>query len=188
MTKRTSIVLMCILTVIVLFFGIFAFILDGQEIGINDYNNAYGLIQKSEMFGNKIQATYQVKLDEGAEISDVIRVLKARLQGIYGYYSVNITEENGVITINLPKATYAKAAENETTNSVDSRVLSNITQQGKFEILSTQYGSSSSGDPTYSESAVVLNQTHLRNATTRTYANNGSTAYICQASLTKEVI
>ncbi len=36
MTKRTSVILLSLITVVVLFFGVFAFIPDGLEFG--DYN------------------------------------------------------------------------------------------------------------------------------------------------------
>lgn len=181
MTKKTSIVLLCLITVITLFFGIFAFILDGQPVGINDYHSAYGLIPKSGMFGDTIAASYQMKLDDDIKADDVVGILKVRLQNIFAYYSVDINVDDSIITINLPKATHAKAAENESTTTVDNRVLSTITQQGNFEILSSQYTSSGSGQPEYSEDLVVLNQNHLRNASSRSYSNNGSTAQICQA-------
>ena len=101
MTKKTSIVLLSVITVLVLFFGIFAFILDGQPIGINDYHSAYGLIQKSGMFGDTIAASY--KLDEEANAQEIIKILKTRLQNIFAYYSVDITEKDNIVTINLPK-------------------------------------------------------------------------------------
>lgn len=183
MTKKTSIVLLCLITVIALFFGIFAFILDGQPVGINDYRSAYGLIQKSGMFGDSLEATYQVKLDEEANVGDVIKVIKTRLQSIYAYYSVDVVESNGVITIDLPKM--AKNSTDTTSNPMrsDGQVATNVTRTGKVEILGTQVSTSL---PTYSESDVVLSGEHLRNATTRTYANGENTYYICQAKLTKE--
>lgn len=186
MTKRTSIVLLCLITVLVLFFGIFAFILDGQLVGTNNYHSAYGLIQKSGMFGDTLEASYQVKLDDDAKAEDVIKVLKKRLENAFAYYGVDIAENDGVITINLPKATQAKASDKskeENTATIDNRVLSGITQNGKVEILSSQVSGSL---PSYSKDAVVLSNEHLRNASTRTYVNGDNTYYICQAKLTKE--
>lgn len=183
MTKKTSIVLLCLITVIALFFGIFAFILDGQPVGINDYHSAYGLIQKSGMFGDTIEASY--KLDEEANADDVVKILKTRLQSIFSYYSVDITEKDRVVTVKLPKASYIKVGDGETVTTVNNRVLSAIKQQGDFEILSSVY-SGSDNNPTYSKDLVVINQTHLRGASTRSYANGDSTAYVCQARLTNE--
>ena len=134
MTKKTSIVLLCLITVLALFFGIFAFILDGQPVGINDYHSAYGLIQKSGMFGDTIEASY--KLDEEANADDVVKILKTRLQSIFAYYSVDITEKDRVVTVKLPKASYIKVGDGETITTVNNRVLSAIKQQGNFEILS----------------------------------------------------
>lgn len=183
MTKTTSIVLLCLIMVLVLFFGVFAFILDGQPIGVNDYHNAYGLIQKSGMFGDTLQATYTVKLDENVTSDTVIKTLKNRLQNTFGYYSVDISEKDGIITIDLPKSSYAKSTDNESSTSIDNRVLSNITQNGKFEILSLQMTDSV---PTYNKSNVVLSAEHLRGVTSRSYVNNGNSFYITQAGLTKE--
>lgn len=184
MTKKTSIVLLCLITVVALFFGIFAFILDGQHVGINDYHSAYGLIQKSGMFGDTIAASY--KMDEEANADDVVKILKTRLEKIFAYYSVEVTAKDSVVTVNLPKASYSKTDGDETTTAVDNRVLNAIKQKGNFEILSTQYTSSTTSDPTYSKDAVVLDQSGLRGATTRSYANGDNVAFICQARLTKE--
>lgn len=185
MTKKTSIVLLCLITVITLFFGIFAFILDGQPVGINDYHSAYGLIQKSGMFGDTLAASYQIKLDEEAKAEDVVKTLKTRLQNSFAYYSVDValSENDSVVTINLPKATYAKANENESANDVDNRVLTSITRTGKVEVLSATVSGSL---PTYSKDSVVLTNEHFRGVSTRNYVNGDQTFYICQARLTKE--
>ncbi len=179
MTKKTSIVLLCLITVVVLFFGIFAFIPDGLEFGeYNKFYSPYTLIQKSSMFGDYVEATYQLKLDEGTDFNYVKSVLKSRLEKVYGYYSVDITEKDGVVTINMPQTADTRKA------NADS-ILSSITQQGKLEILSTVYPNTGE-KPSYDEKAVVLTREHLRGATTRNYSNNGYTYYICQAKLTGE--
>lgn len=179
MTKKTSIVLLCVITVIALFFGIFAFILDGQALSkdsVYNYHNAYSLIQKSGMFGDTVEATYKVKVDENTTADDVIKVLKTRLQSMYGYYSVDITEKDGIITINLPKTAKSENASSNT-------ILSSISRAGKVELLSSQISSSL---PSYDQDNVVLSNEHLRGATTRTYTNGGNTYYICQVKTTKE--
>lgn len=179
MTKKTSIVLLCLITVVVLFLGVFAFIPDGLEYGeYNEFYSPYTLIQKSGMFGDTVKATYQLKLDEGTDFNHVKSVLKNRLEKVYGYYSVDITEKEGVITVNLPVTANSN-------NATETSILSSVTQQGKFEILSTVYPNSGSM-PSYDEKAVVLTSEHLRGATTRNYSNNGYTYYICQAKLTSE--
>lgn len=186
MTKKTSIVLLCVITAIALFFGIFAFILDGQPVGINDYHSAYGLIQKSDMFGDSIKASYQVKPDnDDVKIEDVVKIINTRLQRSFSYYSVEIalSDNNETLTINLPKASYAKTNNNESSASIDDRILSSVTRTGKIEILSSTVSGTL---PSYSEDAVVLSNEHLRGASTRNYANGDATYYICQANLTKE--
>lgn len=95
---------------------------------------------------------------------------------MYGYYSVDITEKDGIITINLPKTAKSESATATT-------ILSNISQQGKVELLSSQISNSL---PSYSEDNVVLSNEHMRNATTRNYVNGENTYYVCQAKLTKE--
>ena len=183
MTKTTSIVLLCVFTVLVLFCGIFAFILDGQPAGINDYHSAYGLIQKDSMFGDYVQATYKVELEEDANVKDVIKVLKARLANVYGYYGVSITQDGDNLIIKLPNASYTKVTNGSGTASYNNSVLSNVAQQGKLEILNTVYDGNSAS---YSEDSVVVSQDNLRSATTRNYVNGEYTYYICTAKLTSE--
>lgn len=186
MTKKTSIVLLCLVTVLVLFFGVFAFIPGGLEYGAaGEFYSAYDLVLRSTTFGDSVKATYQLKLDEGVEFKNVQNVLKQRLQKIYGYYSVEITEKDGTVVINLPKATPAKVTnKSESVNTVDSRILSSITSNGKLEILNSQY--TGTNKPTYSEDLVVVSNDNMRSARTRGIAQSENTFYICQARLTKD--
>lgn len=178
MTKKTSIVLLSILAVIVLFIGVFTFIPDGLEYGeYNIYYSPLHLIQKDGMFTDTVHATYKTSYDtEDVTFKDVKSVINARLQMIYGYYSVNIEEKDGILVIDMPKTANASDA---TANSI----LNSITQKGKLEILSDSYSGS---QVSYDEDHVVLTAEHFRRANTRSYVDGETTMYICEAKLTKE--
>ncbi len=177
MTKTTSIVLLSILAVIILFVGVFTFIPDGLEYGnYNVYYSPLHLIQKSGMFTDSVHATYQAKYDEDVTFKNIKSVITSRLQSIYGYYSVDVYEKDGVLAIDMPKTS------NENNSSANS-ILSSITQQGKLEILKDTFSSS---QITYSESNVVLTIEHFRRVRTQSYVDGENRFYICEAKLTKE--
>lgn len=184
MTKTTSIVLLCIITVLVLFFGVFAFLSlpDGLEYGdYGEFYSAYDVIQKSGLFTDTTRSTYQTKLNEGVEFRSVQKTINARLKNIYGYYSVDITNKDGLTTIVMPKTAPIGQKVNAQRPSATS-ILSSITAVGKVEILSTAYSQSA----TYDENNVVLTNEHFRRARTQTYAQAAQTFYICEAKLTDE--
>ncbi len=180
MTKRTSVILLSLITVVVLFFGVFAFIPDGLEFG--DYNvfySPYKLIQRSGMFTDTVNATYYTKLDEGAEISNVQKIINSRLEQIYGYYSVDINVKDDVTTIAVPKTVESGDSSEKPTATT---ILNNVTRKGNVELLSTAY----SQNATYDSDSVVLKAEHFRKARTQSYIQSGNTFYICEVKLTSE--
>ncbi len=184
MTRTTSIVLFCIITAIVLFFGVFAFlsIPDGLDYGTyGEFYSAYDVIQKSGLFTDTTRSTYQTKLNEGVEFRSVQKTINARLQSIYGYYSIDIGNKDGLTTIIMPKTAPIGHRINAQRPSANA-ILSAITAVGKVEILSTAY----SQDAKYEEDKVVLSNEHLRKARTQTYAQADQTFYICEVKLTGE--
>ncbi|MCM1534156.1 MAG: hypothetical protein NC099_05840 [Corallococcus sp.] len=179
MTKTTSTVLICLFLVLILFFGIFAFILDGQPVNeYKEYHNAFALIRKSGMFTDTIDTSYSTELNEGVEFKAVQATIRHRLEAIYGYYSVNVSYDvnTKLTTVSMPEVVIK---EGESTNLSK---LSYVASVGKVEILNTSY----SGSGSYSEDSVALNSSHLRNVSTRSYVQNEYTYYICSADLTSE--
>ena len=176
MTKTTAIVLLSIVTVIVLFLGVFSFIPDFSFGKYNEYHSPVGLIQKSNLLTDTVTANYLVELDEDVDSFSAQNTIKARLRKAYGYYGVkvNYDETNGLVTVEIPQ-TNNKA--NSTANSILSRVLAN----GNVEILSTNYTSAS-----YSEDSVVLTKEHFKHARVRSYINGDTTLYVCRVKLTKD--
>ncbi len=176
MTKTTSIVLLCIVTVIVLFLGVFSFIPDFEYGEYGVYHSPLNLIQKSMVFTDSVKATYQVALDDGTESFDnAAKILARRFEQAAGYYGVDISFADGVATIVLPKT----ANENKSTAD---HILEHLTQKGKVEILSTSYDSGA----TYSEDSVVLTQEHFRRARVQSYLNDDTTLYVCRVKLTSD--
>ena len=176
MTKTTAIVLLSIITAIVLFLGVFSFI---PEFNIGEYNEYYSpvkLIQKSNLLTDTVTANFLVDLDEDVESFNAQNIIKARLRKAYGYYGVNVNydEENGVVTVDIPKT-------NNEAKSSAKNILTNVLANGKVEILSTNYTSAS-----YSEDSVVLSNEHFKRASVRSYINNDTTLFVCRVKLTKE--
>ena len=184
MTKTTSIVLFCIITAIVLFFGVFAFLSvpDGLDYGTyGEFYSAYDVIQKSGLFTDTTRSTYQTKLNEGVDFRSVQKTINARLQSIYGYYSIDISNKDGLTTIVMPKTAPIGHKVNTSRPSAAS-ILSSVTAVGKVEVLSTAY----SQDAKYEEDKVLLSEEHFRRARTQTYAQADQTFYICEVKLTDE--
>ena len=178
MTKTTAIVLLSIVTVIVLFLGVFSFIPDFAVGEYSVYHSPVGLIQKSKLLTDKVTATYLVELDENVESFNAQKIIRARLRKAYGYYGVSVdyNEEDGLVTVVIPKT------NNEARSSANN-ILSNVLANGKVEILSTNYTSAS-----YSEDSVVLTQEHFKRASVRSYINStsGTTLYVCRVKLNAE--
>ena len=176
--KVLAIVLLSVLCLITLFLGIFSFIPDFPFGQYNEYHSPVGLIQKSNLFTDSVEAKYQVELDEDVENFDnALKVIKARFRQAYGYYGikVNYNEKDGVVTVEIPKTTNAAKSSANTK-------LSRIFANGKVEILSASYSSSA----TYSKDNVVLTQEHFKRASVRSYINGEDTLYVCKVKLTKE--
>ena len=180
MTKTTAIVLLSIVTVIVLFLGVFSFIPDFSVGEYSEYHSPVGLIQKSNLLTDTVKATYKVELDEDVESFDnAQKIIKARFRKAYGYYGVTVDfdQETGLVTVEIPKT------NNQNKSTANTR-LSRILANGKVEILSTSYASST----TYSEDSVVLTQEHFKRASVRSYisSTNDTTLYVCRVKLNKE--
>ena len=176
MSKTTAIVLLSIVTVIVLFLGVFSFIPDFAVGEYEEYHSPVGLIQKSNLFTDTVKATYQVELDdEDGNFADVQKIIKARFRKAYGYYGVNIAyDKNGIVTVEIPQT------NNQAKSTAKSR-LERVLANGKVEILNVSYNGAS-----YSEDSVVLTQKHFKHASVRSYINGDTTLYVCRVKLTKQ--
>ena len=172
MTRTTSIVLLSIITVLVLFLGVFSFIGTFEFGEYEEYYSPSYLIQKSNGFTDSIEAHYMVDLDDGVEFSAARKVIRARLRSAYGYYGVGISydEASKVATVRIP------TTNNASKPSADN-ILSNVVANGKIEILNSN---------TYSEESVVLTPEHFRSARVRSYVNGSTTWYLVEIKLTNE--
>ena len=79
MTRTTSIVLLSIITVLVLFLGVFSFIPSFYVSEYEIYHSPSALIQKSNGFTDSVKAHYLVELDKDVKVSDVERTIRARV-------------------------------------------------------------------------------------------------------------
>ena len=171
MTRTTSIVLLSIITVLVLFLGVFSFIGTFDVGAYEKYYSPSYLIQKSNGLTSSVEAKYLVDLD-GVEFSTAQKIIKARLRSAYGYYGVGISynETDKTATIKIPST-------NNASNASASSILSNVVANGSIEILNSQ---------TYAESNVVLTQEHFRSARVRSYVSGSHTWYLVEIKLTSE--
>ena len=171
MTKTLSTVIICIVCVIALFFGVVSCLPGGLEYGnYNEYNAPINLIQGSSLFNDSIVATYKVKLDEDANINDVVKNIRSRLSDMYGYYFSNVKVNGDDITVQVPKT-----ANGENTSAAT--ILSNVTAVGKVEILT---------ESTYSADKVILTAEHVKSMTLRNYSSGANAYYIVNMNLTQE--
>ena len=171
MTRTTSIVLLSIITVLVLFLGVFSFIPSFYVSEYELYYSPYALIQKSNGFTDSVEAHYLVELDKDVNFSAVQRTIRARLRGAYGYYGVGISfdESKNEATITVP------TRNNKAKTNVDS-ILNSVVANGNIEILNSA---------TYSEDSVVLTQEHFRRARVRGYVNGSNSWMLVEIKLTK---
>ena len=173
MTRTTSIVLLSIITVLVLFLGVFSFI---GTFDVGEYNVYYSpsyLIQKSNGLTDSVKATYLVDLDDGVEnFAAAQRVIKARLRSAYGYYGVSVkfNENDKTATITIPET-------NNASDATVTSILNNVVANGNIEILNST---------TYSEDNVVLTKEHFKNARVRSYVNGNNSWYLVEIKLTKD--
>lgn len=172
MTRTTSTILLCIVTALVLFLGVFSFIPDFEIGEYQVYHSPLSLMQKSGDFTDQWESTYKLELDEDADFASVKSTLNYRLRKSFGYYGVPIAydEASGIVTITVPKTSNSSATNAQT-------VLSEVVANGKIEVLT---------GTTYSESDVVIGIEHFRRASVRRYVNGNSTWDICEVRLTSE--
>lgn len=171
MTKRSSVIFLSIIGVIVLFFGVFTFMPVTIEYGkYNEYYSPLTLIQKSNSFTDSVEVRYF--LDEEADFNSVKSVISNRLKKAYGYYNVSITKDENELVIVIPET-----SNNE--NATATSILGNVTANGKIELLSS---SSQSYDP----ANVILDSEGFASAKLYHYNGDNYDLYCCQIMLTKE--
>ena len=176
MTRTTSIVLLSIITVLVLFLGVFSFI---GTFEVGDYEVYYSpsyLIQKSNGLTDSVNVSYLVELDDEVEFSTVQKLIQQRLRIAYGYYGVGINDNgDGTATITVPVTNHITNTNIATGEGDAVNILSNVVANGNIEILNST---------SYSEDSVVLTQEHFKSARVRSYVNGNNTWYLVEIKLT----
>lgn len=176
MTKRTSIIILCVFIAIILFVGIFSFMPDGLNYGESGlYHSPFSLIQKSTLFTDEVVAEYIVDLDEGVNASSVVSTIKTRLAKMYGYYGCDVEYNavDSIITISIPKTSGVDASM---ALSTEQSIFSSVTAVGKVEV---------SSETKYDESKMILKSEHFKSASVRKYNVSATTYYIAEAKLTE---
>lgn len=171
MTKKTSIVILCVAVALILFVGVFTFMPVGLNYGESGvFHSPLNLIQKSSLFTDEVSTKYAVELDENTTANSVVSLIKSRLASMYGYYGCEVKYDSAtnILTVSVPKTS------DETKSSV-SAILSTVTATGKVELSTSQ---------TYSEDSVLLTTEHLKSASSKTYNASAQNYYITEVKLT----
>lgn len=173
MSKTASIVVYTVIFALVLLLCVGACLPDGLQ-GSGSYliyHAPINYIQGDKLFGKVQQTAYKVNLDEDADINQVASTLRSRLANMYGYWFCNVTVEGeNKIIVNVP----VTADENNTSAST---VLSNITQTGAIEVVTSS---------TYDADDVILTAEHIKSTSTSRYSSSSSSYYIVNLNLTSE--
>ncbi len=177
MTKTMSIVLVCILSLLILFFGIFTFLPDGIEYGkYNVYHAPVNLIQKGSDLGESVNGTYKIEADEfaegvTAENSNLVKLIQKRLGNIFGYNNVPVKISDGRLDVTVPKTS-------DETKTTAEAILTTVTAKGVLEVVTEQ---------TYSEDKVILSNTDeepwFSSVKTERYVNGGNSYNIVTVKL-----
>ena len=178
MTRTTSIVLLSIITVLVLFLGVFSFI-GTFTVGEDGsyYASPSHLIQKSNGLTKSVEIPYTVVLD-GVQFAAVQKTIKARLRSAYGYYGVGISfnEKDSTAKIRIPVTNHdtdlSSTPEGDAIN-----ILKSVVANGNVEILNST---------SYSEDSVILKQEHFKRARVRRYVNGTNSWNLVEIKLTSK--
>jgi hypothetical protein len=185
MSKKTSIVLISILTAVVLFFAVFAVLPDEIEFGnsASVYHAPIHMIQRGQLLSETTWSTY--KIDQGdlsdADLADATaqaqKILANRFSDVYAYHSVPVkVAENGQLRIEVPTT----SAYN--TTGAD-EIISSLAVKGLVEVTGAE-------SQEYNKDNVLLSndgQADLfKKAKTSFYVNGGNKWFIVSVDLTAE--
>lgn len=175
MTKRTSIIILCVIIAIYLFVGIFSFMPDGLNYGQSGlYHSPFSLIQRSTLFTDEVVGEYAVELNDGASVDSVVSTIKTRLAKMYGYYGCDV-EYNGAqstVSISIPKT---GGVDSSIALSTEQSILSAVTAVGKVEVMT---------EGTYKADNVILKPEHFKSANVRKFNVSSTAYYIAEVKLT----
>ncbi len=184
MSKKTSVVLLSILIVVVLFFGIVSFLPEIHYGNYKVYYSPVNLIQKGSDMGNSVVGTYAVDhtgmtAEEYAEYQNTIRsIVSKRLQKVFGYYDSNIAfEQNGQrLAVTIPETT-----AHDGTKAQD--IMSSVMIEGYIEFTNTS-------STTYNKDNVLFAIDTVDNlssgASVSQYVQGSNRYYIVKVKLTSE--
>ncbi len=183
MSKATSIVLVSILSLILVFLGVFSFLTD---LPVGDYKVYYApadLIQLGTEFTTTEEASYTIDIedyddDELAELAaSITSVISSRLSSVYGYYNSDITVNDSTdrLTISIPTTT----AHDETTAS---DILSAVVAVGFVEFVDVDTSE-------YAADSALMSNTDegmFKSATVSEYVSGEDRYYIVEVKLTSD--
>lgn len=194
MTKKTSVIVLAIVAVIVVLLGVFACLpINAANSGHSVYISPLSRIQGSRLFGDNVNAVYSVNADSDEAWDNISSVIRTRMANIYGFYgcSVSLDKDAKTVTVSAPEISTVVKNENGIKVNVDrdntvlvQSYIENAIAGGKVEISGTAYSGSS---VTYSESDIVLKPEHFkRNASISRYVNGDTVWHLVDVKLTAE--
>ncbi len=182
MSKTASIVIVSILSVLIIFLGVFSFVTD---IPVGDYKIYYSpasLVQLGSGFTSTEEASYTIDIEDfdDEELADLssslTSTLNSRLGAVYGYYNsdISVSDDMDRLYISIPTT----SAHDET--SADT-ILSNVVSVGLVEFCSID-------EDTYSSTGVLMSltddDTWFKSASVSEYISGENTYYIVTVKLT----
>lgn len=183
MSKAASIVFVCILSLVLVFLGVFSFLTD---LPVGDYKVYYApadLIQLGSEFTSSEVASYTIDIsdyddDDLAEVTATITsTISSRLSSVYGYYNgdIEVNDSSDRLTITIPTTT----AHDETTAS---SILSAVVAVGFVEFVdvnTTEYAA---------DSALMSNTDDgmFKSASVSEYVSGEDRYYIVEVTLTSD--
>ncbi len=182
MSKTASIIFVSILSVLIIFLGVFSFV---TEIPVGDYKVYYSpsdLVQLGSEFTNTEEASYTIDIsdfesDELVDLaSSLTSVIGSRLGAIYGYYNSDITvsEDTDRLYVSIP----VTSAHDETTADT---ILTNVAAVGLVEFINVDAEE-------YSADSVLMSNSedYFKSASVSEYINGDDTYYIVEVKLTSD--
>jgi len=184
MSKKTSIVLISLITAVVLFFAVFAVLPDEIEYGnkASVYHAPIHMIQRGQLLSESTWSTY--KIDQGdltdEQLSDATaqaqKILSKRFASVYSYYSVPVkVNEDGQLYVAIPTTSAYNATE-------AASIISSLAVRGLVEITSPDSEDYDAANVLLSNNA---EEDLFKKAKTSHYVNGENEWFIVNVELTE---
>lgn len=193
MAKKTSVIVLAIVAVLVVAIGVFA-CLPIFNVGEHDvYISPLTRLQGSNTLSDKVVASYSVDAENDSDWDNISSIIRTRMAEVYGFYgcSVSCDKTAKLVSVTAPEISTVVTNDNGVKINVDKdnsatvqSYIANAVVGGKVEISKTTYSSSSSN---YTASDIQLKPEHFeKNASISRYVNGNNVFHIVEVKLNKD--